>query len=187
VRARLYFAYGSNLHPVRLGKRCPSAQLVGSGQLSGWRMEFRKRGRDGSAKGDAVWTGRPEDHLWFAAYELRPADKAHLDAVEGVGQGYREEPVCARGTDLPSFLYVAEAAAVDAGLVPFDWYHAMVVAGATFHGFPQAYLAELQAVPTVFDPDARRSAEQWEVVAEMAAAAAAGPGLPGRQGERRRR
>jgi hypothetical protein len=168
----VYFAYGSNLHPVRLGRRCPSATLLGTGVLPGWELTFHKRGRDGSAKGDASWTGHPGDRLRVAAFELSTADKARLDAVEGLGRGYREGVVRVRvaGVERTGSLYVAEAGAVDETLRPFTWYRAMVVAGAEYHGFPEPYLDRLRAVSPAPDPDVRRSAEQWPLLAEMVAA-----------------
>jgi len=166
----VYFAYGSNLHPVRLGKRCPSARLLGVGVLPGWRLAFHKRGRDGSAKGDAVRTGRPEDRLGVAAYELSAEDKIELDALEGLGSGYRQETVRAvvDGVEREGSLYVAERSAVDDTLQPFAWYRAMVAAGAAYHGFPEEFLAEVQAVRAAPDLNPGRAVQQWQLVAEMA-------------------
>ena len=36
----LYAAYGSNLHPVRLRERVPSAELLGTGVLEGRELRF---------------------------------------------------------------------------------------------------------------------------------------------------
>jgi len=178
VPACSYFAYGSNLHPARLGRRCPSARLLGTGTLVGWRLAFRKRGQDGSAKGDAVRTGRPEDCLWVAAYELSGADKRTLDATEGLGGGYSEETIrtTVQGVEREGCLYVAQPAAVDANLAPFDWYRAMVELGAAFHGFPEPYLAGLRAFSAVPDPDVRRAAQQWQIVAEIVSSRQVGGG-----------
>lgn len=144
--------------------------MVGEGMLAGWRPVFRKRGQDGSAKCDAVRTGRSGDYLWVAAYALSPIDRARLDEVEGLGQGYRVETIrtMVQGVILEGFLYAAEPVAVHEGLAPFAWYRAMVVAGAAFHGFPTVYVEGLRAVVAVPDPDVRRAAEQWHIVAEMA-------------------
>lgn len=37
----LYFAYGSNLHPERIGYRVPNAVPVGRARLAGWRLRER--------------------------------------------------------------------------------------------------------------------------------------------------
>ena len=39
---RLYFAYGSNLHPPRLRARTPSARALGRADLEGYRLLFHK-------------------------------------------------------------------------------------------------------------------------------------------------
>jgi len=178
------FAYGSNLHPVRMGRRCPGARLLGCGVLPGWRLAFRKRGQDGSAKGDAVWTGRPEDGLWVAAYALSAVDKARLDYAEGLGRGYREETVrgVVGGAERGGSLYVAEGAAVDGALRPFEWYRAMVAAGAAYHGFPPAYQTAIRSVPAAPDLDGGRAAREWGLVAALEAANRACRPAPGGRG-----
>jgi hypothetical protein len=45
-----YFAYGSNLHPLRLQERVPSAALLGWTHLHGWELRFDKRGRTDGQK-----------------------------------------------------------------------------------------------------------------------------------------
>ena len=72
-----YFAYGSNLHPVRLLERVPSAQLVG-GMLS-WsqhRLAFHKKSQDGSSKCNLVHTGEESDEVYGAIYQMDSAHKA---------------------------------------------------------------------------------------------------------------
>lgn len=45
-----YFAYGSNLWPPQMRSRCPSAVVVGTGELRGWAAVYDKPSTDGSAK-----------------------------------------------------------------------------------------------------------------------------------------
>ena len=46
-----YLAYGSNLHPVRLTERVPSARFLGLTSLFGYQLRFHKRHEpDGSGK-----------------------------------------------------------------------------------------------------------------------------------------
>jgi hypothetical protein len=46
---------------------------------------------------------------------------------------------------------------MDDALLPYDWYHALVLAGAMQNGLPAAQLEELRGIPTCADPDASRA------------------------------
>lgn len=152
--AHLYFAYGSNLHPARMAARLAAPQLLDAIALPGWTRVFDKRGRDGSAKCTIVPAA---EGVHGALYALTPADKARLDAIEGLGTGYDELRL-----DLPSIgaasTYVARAEARASGLAIFDWYRDLVLAGALYLQFPAAEIARLAALPTVPDPDPARAA-----------------------------
>ena len=37
-----YFAYGSNMNPVRIRQRIPQARLVGKATIKGWRLVERQ-------------------------------------------------------------------------------------------------------------------------------------------------
>lgn len=78
-----YFAYGSNLHPVRLMKRVPSAELVGVIKHSCHRLSFHKKSNDGSGKCNMLETGADSDHVYGAIYKLKPEHKKDLDKYEG--------------------------------------------------------------------------------------------------------
>src|SRR5690606_23046987 len=88
-------------------------------------------------------------------YELSAAHKALLDEIEGLGRGYTEAHVGIElhGVSYRPFLYIAESSHIAPSLKPFHWYKAMVVAGARYHGFPDAYVAALDAVASADDPD----------------------------------
>jgi len=82
-----YFAYGSNLHPLRLGERVPSARLVGTAALPSHRMAWHKRGMDDSGKCFIVPTGMEADRFHGAVYRLDADHKGLLDEFEkGYGQ-----------------------------------------------------------------------------------------------------
>lgn len=42
VPSRYYLAYGSNLDMERMGKRCPYAVVVGTTEIKGYRLLFKK-------------------------------------------------------------------------------------------------------------------------------------------------
>lgn len=167
---RLYLAYGSNLHPVRLLERVPSARVVGTTRLDRYQVVFMKRSRDGSSKASLLYTDEAHHTAYACVYELASREKPVLDAIEGVGAGYdtRELQVPVNGEVLDVFTYVAAATHASPGLAPYDWYHTLVTAGALHHGFPADYVAALKAVTTQPDRDPQRRAIHEALIERVA-------------------
>lgn len=159
----LYAAYGSNLHPERLQRRLVSARLSGTGYLPGLALQFVKRGADGSGK-CTILPGEPGVH--FAVYTIDAAEKPLLDRIEGVGQGYELITL-----DLPGFgacfSYQASASHLVDDLPPFCWYREMVLRGCRLHGFPADYVAAIEAIVPLRDPDHDRRRNNWAIVDRM--------------------
>ncbi|MEA3274376.1 MAG: gamma-glutamylcyclotransferase family protein [Pseudomonadota bacterium] len=153
-----YFAYGSNLHPLRLRLRTPSARLFGRAQLRGHRLRFHKRGRDGSAKCDAWRTGRSEDVVHGVVYRVARRDRLDLDRAEDLGRGYDRVRrwVSVNGRTRAVFTYVARPEAIVDDLMPFDWYLGYVLRGARHQGLPGAYVSGLDRVESLRDEDGGR-------------------------------
>lgn len=86
---KLYIAYGSNLNIAQMADRCPSARVIGSSEMKGWRLLFR-----GSRTG-AVATVEPNkgSSVPVLVWEITPADEAALDRYEGWPFLYRKETV----------------------------------------------------------------------------------------------
>jgi gamma-glutamylcyclotransferase (GGCT)/AIG2-like uncharacterized protein YtfP len=153
----LYFAYGSNMSVARMHQRIASAHTLTRAVLRGHRLAFRKVGRDGSAKCDAVPSVRPGDLIHGVLYRLAAHDKPVLDAHEGLGRGYAERRVMVLqidGTHCAAFLY--QATHVDDTLKPFGWYREHVLRGAREHRLPAAYIAAILSTETREDPDLER-------------------------------
>ena len=161
-----YLAYGSNLHPVRLTERVPSARLMGTTRLERHQVIFIKRSHDGSAKANLVFTDDAAHTAYAAVYEMAAAEKPVLDAIEGLGEGYDERAltVAVNGNELSVFTYVAAATHSAPGLAPYDWYHALVTAGATHLEFPVDDVETLVAVPTKPDRDRHRRAKHTQLL-----------------------
>lgn len=164
MSALLYFAYGSNLHPERLRRRTPSAGLVGTCELRGWRLSFEKRGQDGSAK--ATIAPARDGRVHGAVYEIAAAEKPALDRIEGLNRGYHADLL-----DLPGlgevWTYRAETEYTDRSLLPFRWYRDLVVLGARFHRFPPSYVRPIAAIAAADDPDPERQREHDGILAAM--------------------
>lgn len=155
-----YAAYGSNLHPERLRARTPSAALKGTGMLEGFGLRFHKRGRDRSGKCNILESG---EGVYVAIYELSVEDKSELDQIEGVGNGYRSDVIDVAGFG-ECFVYHAEETHIDDELLPFDWYHEMVLLGCAAHAFPKTYVDRIADVEPLVDGHEQRSEDNWETV-----------------------
>lgn len=162
----LYFAYGSNIHPARLQERIGNTAPVGVARVRGYDLQFNKRGSDGSGKCNIVVTGRRADHVLGTIYEVSLAQFKDLMQHE---PGYRpsaitveiESQVHAAAT------FVANADRVDDGLVPFEWYHRMVVSGLNHFDFPVEYIERVHQVTSVPDSEQSRAADIEETLARI--------------------
>ena len=163
-----YLTYGSNLHPMRLRKRIPSASLVGTIELPNRVLSFNKRSQDGSGK--CTIAGADSSQSVFGAiYEIDPQEKPLLDRIEGVGAGYdvNWEDLLVNDARTRTFMYVASSGFVDEKLLPYRWYKDLVLAGARYHRFPADYIEVLEAVGAVGDPDEKRRKANKAILAEL--------------------
>lgn len=155
----LYFAYGSNMLPARLMDRCPSARSVGVGIARNLALEFSKASKDGSGK--ATLVAAEGSRVPGVIFEIDLAERSDLDRHEGLGSGYRREDALliddvARGGIARTSSYLGTS--LDAQLKPFDWYLAIVIAGAHHHGLDARHIAALRATEFVEDTDIDRKA-----------------------------
>ena len=158
-----YLAYGSNLYPRRLQLRVPSAQLIGKVGLMGWQINFHKRGQDASAKCNIVQTGKTADVVYAAVYEMHASEKNVLDTIEGLNSGYSLAQLDITDMGI-AFFYRAEDEYIDDGLLPFEWYKKLVVAGSRYHAFPEPYTDHIDRVRAVPDNDKIRHQRNMEIL-----------------------
>lgn len=152
-----YFAYGSNMSSRRLRQRLGYARPVTVARLRAHRLCWHKQGRDGSGKCDAAPTGDPDHAVLGVLYDVAAEQRPLLDRIEGVGAGYTAIEVrllLESGASAQAFTY--QATLIDADALPFDWYKAHVLRGAREHSLPEEYIARLEAVPSLADPDRER-------------------------------
>jgi hypothetical protein len=172
----LVFAYGSNLLPARLQARTPLARLLGVAVAPGFRLGFCKRGSDGSGKcylhADPSASTPGALYLYEGPPALMAAELAELDRIEGVGVGYERVPITVEraspgGSRLTcvAHTYMALPDAVIDGLVPYDWYRDLVLAGARHLGLPSQHCAAIRSVAVRPDPDAGRVAQARSILA----------------------
>jgi len=163
----LYYAYGSNLHPARLGARIPSSQLLGVAEITGYQLLFHKRGADLSAKCNALYSGDSGHRLLGALFSMAAHEKPILDEIEGAGYVVSEVVVLHQGEERQAFMYIAEQEYIDNKLEPYQWYKDFVYLGARFLNLPDHYVRELIDVRAVDDPDAERHARNEQVLKLM--------------------
>jgi gamma-glutamylcyclotransferase len=156
--AVLNFAYGSNMLSRRIRERVPSARCIGIAVLRGHELRWHKAGQDGSAKCDVITSSGPDAIVHGAIYEIAAAEKILLDKAEGLGAGYNEKQVQVESNWGTVTTWVYHATNIDASLVPFAWYKALVVAGAREHELPSDYVAKIEAVPARSDLNLVRAA-----------------------------
>ncbi len=139
-----YFAYGSNMAPKAMARRCPGARILGKAVLAQHRF-LVIRGGHGTVRPKAG--ASVHGVLW----RIGPRDLAALDRYEEVARGlYRRERrrVAFGGRNIRALVYVAAPTARGR---PRAAYIDAILATARGLGFPAAYVAALSAI-------ARRSA-----------------------------
>jgi hypothetical protein len=153
----LYFAYGSNMLPARLTARCPSARVIGPGTAADFGLRFTKPSKDGSGK--ATLVEQPGVRVPGVLYEVAIAEREALDRFEGRGGGYDRDDsflVLSPHSDAPVVTSTYLADGHDDRLKPFDWYLAIVIAGAAHHCFGEEYLGQLRRTAWQMDEKATR-------------------------------
>ncbi|WP_292364411.1 gamma-glutamylcyclotransferase family protein [Mesorhizobium sp.] len=142
-----YFGYGSNMLTARLQARCKSATPVCVAFAEGYRLSFSKPSFDGSGKGHLV-RARKRIRQPGVLFEIDVKDRGELDDAEGIGKGYDrhdEFPVRRHDTKeiVNSTVYLATSP--DPTCIPYDWYLALIVAGAREHRFDRRRMRQLLA------------------------------------------
>jgi gamma-glutamylcyclotransferase (GGCT)/AIG2-like uncharacterized protein YtfP len=104
MQNKIYLAYGSNLNMEQMANRCPTAQVVGTSNLNGYKLLFRG-GHD-----RAVATIEPKEDCSVPVllWEITPRDEAALDRYEGWPFLYRKAYVDVQlnGKTVTAMLYI---------------------------------------------------------------------------------
>ena len=84
---KLYIAYGSNMNVEQMKHRCPTAKVVTSMFLEGYRLRFM------GGRNSAVATIEPShvDLVPITVWEIHPEDERSLDLYEGYPHLYHKE------------------------------------------------------------------------------------------------
>ena len=142
----LYAAYGSNLDPAQMMKRCPHSPAAGTGWITDWRLTFggEDLGWEGSL---ATLVEDPGSSVFVGLYDVTPDDASHLDSWEGADTGlYRRLRlrVHALDADVLAWVYVLDA--FEGGL-PSARYLGVIADAAEKAGAPDDYVTALRMRP----------------------------------------
>ncbi|AQA24291.1 gamma-glutamylcyclotransferase [Rhodococcus oryzae] len=139
----IYAAYGSNMHPEQMLKRCPHSPMAGTGWLHGWRLTF--------SGGDIGWEGAlatvvedPDSSVFVVLYDVPDEDEVSLDRWEGSELGIHRKirlRVDTDGEPVLAWLYVLDA--YEGGL-PSARYLGVMAEAAEIAGAPAEYVRDLR-------------------------------------------
>ncbi|QGZ57252.1 gamma-glutamylcyclotransferase family protein [Paraburkholderia acidiphila] len=153
-----YFAYGSNMSVRRIAVRLPSATVVTTGFVTGYKLAFDKLSKkDGSGKCDCEHTGDVGDRVYGVIFSVAHSERLALDTFEGAGKGY--EPLSIRVETANGGMYALTYVATkkQPGLLPYHWYKQHVLVGAREANLPEDYVRTIEAVISIDDPDVVRT------------------------------
>jgi gamma-glutamylcyclotransferase (GGCT)/AIG2-like uncharacterized protein YtfP len=158
--SQMVFAYGSNMCSGRFRDYGVSSDAAAQGALlTGYRLRFNKRSTlDGSGKANAEANEGSE--IWGVVYSIPEGDLHTLDQGEG---GYRRVQLRVRTmqpVNIDAWVYIAARPDNDPTLRPYSWYKRFIVEGAREHSLPPAYIAELENIQALDDPNAQRERER---------------------------
>jgi gamma-glutamylcyclotransferase (GGCT)/AIG2-like uncharacterized protein YtfP len=142
----MYAAYGSNMDPAQMARRCPHSPRRGTGWLEDWRLTFggAELGWDGALATVVEASGQ---RVFVALYEMNEADEAALDMWDGVTLGYYRQAkvrVATEEGDVLAWLYVLNG--YEGGL-PSARYLGILADAAETAGAPSDYVADLRSRP----------------------------------------
>lgn len=158
-KVNLYFAYGSNLHPIRLENRLGPVKFFGKAKIHATEVHFHKLGSDGSGKATIQSSSDPQKVVWGAVYDLSKKQEKLLDKFESLGAGYNKiyiDVEMENGDNKACFTYKGMAEYVDYTSLPFHWYKKFVVLGSEYLNFPQNYIELLEDIQSEKDPNEKR-------------------------------
>ena len=148
----LYFGYGSNMLIERLGARCEGVEPVGPAVADGYALDFSKRSDDGSGK--ATLRKAPGKRSCGVLFKIPEDQEGTLDRYEGKGYGRFDIAVRRDDETVRAQCYIGTD--LDDERKPYDWYLALVVAGALQSGLDERYVEFLRNFKYLDDPNSKR-------------------------------
>ena len=140
----------------RLAARCASAEVVSTALVEDFNLAFSKRSKDQSGKATLVQDS--DSIVYGVLFRIEDKDLVELDSAEGAGKGYERFTVSAKlaidDRIIEAYSYIATD--IDSTLKPYNWYKALVLAGALQHGLPGLYRQNIVELEAIDDTDLDR-------------------------------
>lgn len=126
----IYLAYGSNLHIPSMQHRCPTAEVLGTSTLRGYRLVFN---------GVATIVPDPDSNVPVLLWDIKPADEIPLDRYEGYPSLYRRETVQVKlnGKTVDAMVYIMNSEGIRP---PLDFYYDIIRRGYEQNGLDISFL-----------------------------------------------
>ena len=95
MKTKMYIAYGSNMDLEQMQRRCPEAELLGTGRLENWRLMFK-----GSKTGAYATIEREKgQNVPILLWRITEMDEERLDHYEGFPTFYYKHTIQVVKTD----------------------------------------------------------------------------------------
>lgn len=132
----IYFAYGSNMCPEQMARRCPGGQVLGQAELRDWRFLINTRTY-------ATIEARPCAATHGVLWSLTPEHITELDHYEAVAEGmYFKKNIIVQRADRPVEALVYIDPVCELGQPKPD-YIRTILDGAAHFALPPEYIAGL--------------------------------------------
>ncbi len=128
----IYLAYGSNLHIEQMQRRCPTAEVLGTSTLHGYRLVFN---------GVATIEPDPDRSVPVLLWDIKPVDEIPLDRYEGYPRLYRRETVQVEldGKTVDAMAYIMNPKGI---APPSPYYYDVIRQGYEMNGLDIAVLEQ---------------------------------------------
>ncbi len=142
----LYFAYGSNMHPGQMRKRCPGCTFVAAARLRDHRLAFTRPWAAWDGGGVADIQPAPGSIVEGVVWEITETHRHALDEYEEYPTAYTRKDVVVEtfeGKTLTAFAYFARPMG---SYRPGRRYLQSLVDGAKAHGLSPGYITFLKSL-----------------------------------------
>ena len=137
---KLYVAYGSNLHPDQMRRRCPDAEICGSGVIRNYDLTFWA---DRRGNGFATIVPKEGNQVPAGVWEISGRDELALDRYEGFPYLYRKEEIEVElqdGSVITGMVYIMNEGRDVHPALPSSTYYDVIAYGYETFGFDLSVL-----------------------------------------------
>jgi len=130
MKRKLYIAYGSNMDTRQMAFRCPTAKLIGTSEVEGYRLLFR-----GSQTGTYATIEKAEEYkVPVLIWEIGETDEINLDRYEGFPAFYykKDLTVTVNGKREKAMAYIMDVRR-PLGSPSYQYYKVIEDAYSEFH------------------------------------------------------